>query len=187
MPSSISASSCARGAAAIFFRSACIFRFRSRLATVGADHALRSVESLALDGYSEEALAREFWARAERFAGVPGHVQRAALRFSGARTRRAPLRNRRARALRRRYRVGARALLHRTPSRSLRLPDQLRRRRRPARRDGPAAQDDRPAGQDGSRRLPRSRNCTSRAGWRRSIVTAATTSCRPIFCFCAWS
>lgn len=36
---------------------------------VGADHALRSVESLALDGYSEEALAREFWARAERFAG----------------------------------------------------------------------------------------------------------------------
>ncbi len=36
---------------------------------VGADHVLRSVESLALDGYSEEALAREFWARAERFAG----------------------------------------------------------------------------------------------------------------------
>lgn len=36
---------------------------------VGADHILRSVESLALDGYSEEALAREFWARAERFAG----------------------------------------------------------------------------------------------------------------------
>ena len=30
---------------------------------------MRSVESLALDGYSEEALAREFWARAERFAG----------------------------------------------------------------------------------------------------------------------
>lgn len=36
---------------------------------VGADHVLRAVESLALDGYSEEALAREFWARAERFAG----------------------------------------------------------------------------------------------------------------------
>jgi 3'-5' exonuclease len=40
------------------------------IGTVGADHALRSVESLAIDGYSEEALAREFWARAERFAGV---------------------------------------------------------------------------------------------------------------------
>lgn len=36
---------------------------------VGADHVLRSVQSLALDGYSEEALVREFWARAERFAG----------------------------------------------------------------------------------------------------------------------
>ena len=36
---------------------------------VGADYALRSVESLAIGGYSEEALAREFWARAERFAG----------------------------------------------------------------------------------------------------------------------
>ena len=36
---------------------------------VGPDHALRSVESLALEGYSEEALAREFWARAERFTG----------------------------------------------------------------------------------------------------------------------
>jgi 3'-5' exonuclease len=36
---------------------------------VGPDHVLRSVESLALDGYSEEALVRQFWARAERFAG----------------------------------------------------------------------------------------------------------------------
>ncbi|HZO82001.1 MAG TPA: 3'-5' exonuclease [Candidatus Binataceae bacterium] len=36
---------------------------------VGADHVLRSVQSLALDGYSEEALVREFWARAERFGG----------------------------------------------------------------------------------------------------------------------
>jgi len=36
---------------------------------VGADHALRAVESLALDGYSEESLAREFWTRAERFPG----------------------------------------------------------------------------------------------------------------------
>ena len=36
---------------------------------VGADHVLRSVVSLALDAYSEEALAREFWARAERFTG----------------------------------------------------------------------------------------------------------------------
>jgi len=36
---------------------------------VGADRVLRSVETLAFHGYSEEALAREFWARAERFAG----------------------------------------------------------------------------------------------------------------------
>ncbi|HLK86146.1 MAG TPA: 3'-5' exonuclease [Candidatus Binataceae bacterium] len=36
---------------------------------VGADRVLRSVESLALADYSEEALAREFWARAERFPG----------------------------------------------------------------------------------------------------------------------
>ena len=36
---------------------------------VGADRVLRSVESLALSDYSEEALAREFWARAERFPG----------------------------------------------------------------------------------------------------------------------
>jgi len=36
---------------------------------VGADHVLRSVESLALDGCSEEALARDFWARAEHFTG----------------------------------------------------------------------------------------------------------------------
>jgi predicted PolB exonuclease-like 3'-5' exonuclease len=36
---------------------------------VGADHVLRSVQSLAPEGYSEETLAREFWARAERFAG----------------------------------------------------------------------------------------------------------------------
>ncbi len=36
---------------------------------IGADRVLRSVESLALAGYSEEALAREFWARAERFPG----------------------------------------------------------------------------------------------------------------------
>jgi len=39
------------------------------IGAVGADHALRSVESLALNDYSEEQLAREFWARAERFAG----------------------------------------------------------------------------------------------------------------------
>lgn len=36
---------------------------------VDAGHVLRSVESLALDGYSEETLVREFWTRAERFAG----------------------------------------------------------------------------------------------------------------------
>lgn len=36
---------------------------------VGADHVLRAVASLAVDGYSEEALARSFWARAEHFGG----------------------------------------------------------------------------------------------------------------------
>lgn len=36
---------------------------------VGADHVLRSVQSLGLDNHSEEALVREFWARAERFGG----------------------------------------------------------------------------------------------------------------------
>lgn len=36
---------------------------------VGDDHVLRSVESLALDGYSEERIVREFWERAERFPG----------------------------------------------------------------------------------------------------------------------
>jgi predicted PolB exonuclease-like 3'-5' exonuclease len=36
---------------------------------VGDDHVLHSVESLALTDYSEEKLAREFWARAERFPG----------------------------------------------------------------------------------------------------------------------
>jgi predicted PolB exonuclease-like 3'-5' exonuclease len=36
---------------------------------VGEDYALRSVESLALAGYSEECLAGEFWRRMERFSG----------------------------------------------------------------------------------------------------------------------
>jgi len=36
---------------------------------VGADRVLRSVESLAPSDYSEEALTREFWARAECFPG----------------------------------------------------------------------------------------------------------------------
>ena len=53
----------------IFFRSRCTYPISIAIGDVGADHALRSVESLALDGYSEETLAREFWARAERFAG----------------------------------------------------------------------------------------------------------------------
>lgn len=39
------------------------------IGSVGDDHALRSIDSLALDNYSEEALAREFWSRAERFSG----------------------------------------------------------------------------------------------------------------------
>jgi len=36
---------------------------------VGDNHALRSVESLALAEYSEEKLVREFWERSERFNG----------------------------------------------------------------------------------------------------------------------
>lgn len=36
---------------------------------VGEDFALRSVVSLALEDYSEERLAREFWQRMERFSG----------------------------------------------------------------------------------------------------------------------
>jgi predicted PolB exonuclease-like 3'-5' exonuclease len=36
---------------------------------VGDDHVLRSVESLALNHYSEETLCRDFWDRAERFDG----------------------------------------------------------------------------------------------------------------------
>lgn len=37
---------------------------------VSDEHVLRSVESLALDDYSEEHLAREFWRREERFSGT---------------------------------------------------------------------------------------------------------------------
>jgi 3'-5' exonuclease len=37
---------------------------------VGDDYVLRDVESLALADYSEEKLVREFWMRAERFAGT---------------------------------------------------------------------------------------------------------------------
>lgn len=37
---------------------------------VDRDCVLRSVESIALDDYSEEKLVREFWMRAERFAGA---------------------------------------------------------------------------------------------------------------------
>ena len=36
---------------------------------VADNHALRSVESLALTDYAEEKLVREFWERAERFSG----------------------------------------------------------------------------------------------------------------------
>ena len=40
------------------------------IGNVGDDYVLNSVESLALGDYSEEKLVREFWARAERFAGT---------------------------------------------------------------------------------------------------------------------
>ena len=40
------------------------------IGSVDADYRLRSVESLALGNYSEEALAREFWAREEAFDGM---------------------------------------------------------------------------------------------------------------------
>jgi predicted PolB exonuclease-like 3'-5' exonuclease len=39
------------------------------IGVAGADNVLRSVESLALNDYSVERLVREFWTRAERFAG----------------------------------------------------------------------------------------------------------------------
>jgi len=39
------------------------------IGNVTDDYILRSVESLALDDYSEERLVRDFWARSERFAG----------------------------------------------------------------------------------------------------------------------
>ena len=40
------------------------------IGNVGDDYVLRAVESLAVNDYSEEKLVREFWARAERFAGT---------------------------------------------------------------------------------------------------------------------
>ena len=40
------------------------------IGNVGDDYVLRGVESLALGDYSEEKLVREFWSRAERFAGT---------------------------------------------------------------------------------------------------------------------
>jgi len=40
------------------------------IGNVGDDYLLRSVESLSLDDYSEEKLARDFWTRSERFAGT---------------------------------------------------------------------------------------------------------------------
>lgn len=40
------------------------------IGNVADDHALRSVESLVLTNYSEEALVREFWSRYERFTGT---------------------------------------------------------------------------------------------------------------------
>ncbi len=39
------------------------------IGNVGDDHVLHSVESIALENYSEEALVRDFWSRAERFSG----------------------------------------------------------------------------------------------------------------------
>jgi hypothetical protein len=40
------------------------------IGNIGDDYVLNAVETLALDDYSEEKLVREFWARAERFAGT---------------------------------------------------------------------------------------------------------------------
>jgi predicted PolB exonuclease-like 3'-5' exonuclease len=39
------------------------------IGNAGDDHVLSSVESLALEGYTEEKLVREFWTRAGRFPG----------------------------------------------------------------------------------------------------------------------
>lgn len=40
------------------------------IGNVGDDYTLQAVETLALGDYSEEKLVREFWTRAERFAGT---------------------------------------------------------------------------------------------------------------------
>ena len=40
------------------------------IGNVGDDYVLNSVETLALEDYSEENLVRDFWTRAERFAGA---------------------------------------------------------------------------------------------------------------------
>jgi predicted PolB exonuclease-like 3'-5' exonuclease len=40
------------------------------IGNVSDDYVLQSVESLAVGNYSEENLVREFWSRAERFAGT---------------------------------------------------------------------------------------------------------------------
>jgi 3'-5' exonuclease len=40
------------------------------IGNVGSDYALTSIETLAVNDYSEEKLAREFWSRAERFDGT---------------------------------------------------------------------------------------------------------------------
>src|SRR5258708_4202832 len=40
------------------------------IGNVSDDYVLHSVESLAVSNYSEENLVREFWSRAERFAGT---------------------------------------------------------------------------------------------------------------------
>ena len=40
------------------------------IGNVGDDYVLNSVESVALGDYAEEQLVREFWIRAERFAGT---------------------------------------------------------------------------------------------------------------------
>ena len=52
-----------------FFPTALHVPISIAVGNVGDDHVLRSVESLAADDHSEEKLVREFWDRADRFAG----------------------------------------------------------------------------------------------------------------------
>jgi predicted PolB exonuclease-like 3'-5' exonuclease len=58
-----------RGSGRSFFPTALHVPISIAVGNVSEGHVLHSVESLAADDYCEEKLVREFWARADRFAG----------------------------------------------------------------------------------------------------------------------